>query len=167
MIRNQTVPQGFVVMILTTVEFQICQCKMSKKGGSSQVSQVFFVSVCTFLFFLLCVPGRVQGFSHAYHQYYVYTCIAMGRDLAQSKFAYSNYLYVNNQGIVKPKQSHAKSCNVCKSSRQVESHTCSVNFTLLWRHFNCIHAFSGDWRVVVSTTGYVLIHTSLFVSGQN
>ena len=28
-------------------------------------------------------------------------------------------------------QSHAMSCNVCKVSRQVESHTCLVNFTLL------------------------------------
>ena len=46
-----TVPQRIVVMTLTTVGFQICHGKMSKKSGSSQVSQVFFVYLCT----LFCV----------------------------------------------------------------------------------------------------------------
>ena len=44
--QNQTVPQRILVMNLTTVDFQICHGKMSKKGGSSQVSQALFVYLC-------------------------------------------------------------------------------------------------------------------------
>ena len=63
-IQNQTVPQRIIVLTLTTVDFQICHGKMSKNSGSSQVSQVFFVCLCTFLLF--CVAGRVQGISHTF-----------------------------------------------------------------------------------------------------
>ena len=73
-IQNQTAPQRILVMTLTTVDFQICHCKMSKKGGSSQVSQVFFVSLCTFFFFFVCVPGRVRGIIHTISIIYLYKC---------------------------------------------------------------------------------------------
>ena len=62
--QNLTVPQRILVMTLTTVDFQICHGNMSKKGGSSQVSQVFFW-IPVYLFFV-CVPGRVQRISHTF-----------------------------------------------------------------------------------------------------
>ena len=97
------------------------------------------------------------------------SCIAMGCDPTRSMFIYNNYLYVNDwskcmsgmfmqshamsckvmQMSCKVMQCHAKSCNVCKClSRQVESHICLVNFTLLLWHFACIQAFSGSWSEV-------------------
>ena len=80
------------------------------------------------------------------------SCIAMGCDPTRSTFVYSNCLYVNDRSKCTSgmfMQSHAMSCHVCKVSRQVESHTCLVNFTLLLRRFTCIQAFSGGWREVV------------------
>ena len=50
-------------------------------------------------------------------------------------------------------QSHAMSCKVCKVSRDVESHTCSVNFTLLSRCFACIQAFQAVGEKWLSITG--------------
>ena len=66
------------MITLTTVDFQICQGKMSKKGGNSQVSQVFFgvpVYLFGFLFFcfFLYVPGRVQGISYTFSIMYLYS----------------------------------------------------------------------------------------------
>ena len=50
------------MITLITVDFQICHGKMSKKSGSSQVSQVF---LCLPMY-LLCVPEGVQGISHTF-----------------------------------------------------------------------------------------------------
>ena len=50
-------------------------------------------------------------------------------------------------------QSHAQSCNVCKVSRQVESHTCSVNFTLLSLCFTAVQFFQVFGEKWLSTTG--------------
>ena len=65
-IQSQAVPQRILVMTLTTVDFQICRGKTSKKGGSSQVSEVFFVYLCTF-FVYTWKSTRHQP----YIQYYV------------------------------------------------------------------------------------------------
>ena len=91
------------------------------------------------------------------------SCISMGSNLTRSTFVYSNYLYVNDRSKCSSSilfqvmqcnvaQGHAKSCNVmqCMQGKQAgESHTYSVSFTLLSRHFACTQAFSGSWREVV------------------
>ena len=68
-VQNQTVPRRILVITLITADFQFCHYKMSKKSGSSHVSEVFFVYLCTFLFFC-CVLGRVQGISHTFRIMY-------------------------------------------------------------------------------------------------
>ena len=83
------------------------------------------------------------------------SCIAMECDPTQSTLVHSSYLYVNHQSECMSgmfMQSHAKSCNVCKVSRQVESYTCSVNFSLRSQRFACIQVKwleRSGWREVV------------------
>ena len=68
-IQNQTVPQRILVMTLTTVDFQTCHGKMSKKGGSSQARQVF---LCTCVPFFVCTWKRTRH--QPYIQYLYITC---------------------------------------------------------------------------------------------
>ena len=122
-IQNQTVPQQILVMILTTVDFQICHGKMSKKGRSSQVSQVFYlVYLCTFFGCLFYCVYLKEYMASAINSV-LCTCIVMGSYLTQSNFVYIQQLFI----CKRPKQVHewyvhvhVKSCKVkqCSQGKQ-------------------------------------------------
>ena len=69
-VQNQTVSHRILVITLITADFQISHYKMSKKSGSSHVSQVFIcVPVYFFVAFLLCTWKSTRH--QLYVQYYV------------------------------------------------------------------------------------------------